>query len=46
LPGLEVGISASAIRQQVRAASGSQTPVDAVLPEAVSAYIRAHGLYR
>jgi nicotinate-nucleotide adenylyltransferase len=45
LPGLEVEISASEIREQVRAASGSLPPGRNLLPEAVSAYIRAHGLY-
>jgi nicotinate-nucleotide adenylyltransferase len=47
LPGLEIEISASEIREQARireqvvAASGGR----ALLPDAVSGYIRAHGLY-
>lgn len=46
LPGLEVEISASEIREQVRAAAGGRAPVRELLPAPVSAYIRAHGLYR
>ncbi len=46
LPGLQIDISASQIRDQVRAAEGSRLPGDELLPEAVSGYIRAHGLYR
>lgn len=48
LPGLEIEISASeiraqvGIREQVDAAAGDR----ALLPSAVSGYIRAHGLYR
>ncbi|MGA2806881.1 MAG: nicotinate (nicotinamide) nucleotide adenylyltransferase [Terracidiphilus sp.] len=45
LPGLQIDISASQIRDQVRAAEGSRVPGDKLLPEAVSAYIRAHSLY-
>lgn len=45
LPGLEVEISASEIREQVRAASGGRAPERELLPAPVSAYIRAHGLY-
>jgi nicotinate-nucleotide adenylyltransferase len=44
LPDLQIEISATQIREQVRADSGSQH--DALLPESVSAYIRAHDLYR
>ncbi|MGP8174536.1 MAG: nicotinate (nicotinamide) nucleotide adenylyltransferase [Terracidiphilus sp.] len=46
LPGLEVEISASEIREQVRAAAGGRAPERKLLPAPVSAYIRAHGLYR
>ncbi|MGA2084712.1 MAG: nicotinate (nicotinamide) nucleotide adenylyltransferase [Terracidiphilus sp.] len=46
LPGLEVEISASEIREQVRAAAGGRAPERELLPAPVSAYIRAHGLYR
>jgi nicotinate-nucleotide adenylyltransferase len=46
LPGLDVEISASRIRDQVRAAKGSQTAGHELLPDAVSDYIRFHGLYR
>jgi nicotinate-nucleotide adenylyltransferase len=46
LPGLQIDISASQIRDQVRAAEASRLPGDELLPEAVSAYIRAHNLYR
>jgi nicotinate-nucleotide adenylyltransferase len=44
LPGLEVEISASEIRRQLRAATRSRP--SALLPDAVSDYIRTHGLYR
>ena len=44
LPGLEIEISASQIRDQVRA-TGALPARPALLPDAVSAYIRAHGLY-
>jgi len=46
LPGLEVEISASEIREQVRAAAGGRAPERELLPAPVSAYIRAHGLCR
>ncbi len=52
LPGLEIEISASEIRDQLRvrelpqASSGGQTPEPAPLPAPVSEYIRAHNLYR
>ncbi|MGA2673665.1 MAG: nicotinate (nicotinamide) nucleotide adenylyltransferase [Terracidiphilus sp.] len=46
LPGLNVDVSATEIREQVRSASGSETAVHEVLPVAVSGYIRSHGLYR
>jgi len=42
LPGLQVDISASEIRGQIRA----NATAPALLPPSVSAYIRAHGLYR
>jgi nicotinate-nucleotide adenylyltransferase len=50
-PGLEVEISASEIREQMlireqARASPEPPPERALLPEAVSDYIRAHGLYR
>jgi nicotinate-nucleotide adenylyltransferase len=46
LPGLNVDVSATEIREQVRAASGSETAAHEVLSVAVSGYIRSHGLYR
>ena len=50
LPGLHVEISASQIRDQIRsragAASGTPALENALLPSAISDYIRAHGLYR
>jgi len=51
LPNVHVDVSASAIREQVRAAA-ERPEIDAdlkaprLLPSAVAAYIRAHGLYR
>ncbi|MGO9775910.1 MAG: nicotinate (nicotinamide) nucleotide adenylyltransferase [Terracidiphilus sp.] len=52
LPGLEIEISASEIREQMLireqacASAGAPPPVHALLPVPVSEYIRAHGLYR
>ncbi len=46
LPGLHVEISASRIREQVRGDSDAQPPGQELLPPAVAAYIRSHGLYR
>jgi nicotinate-nucleotide adenylyltransferase len=46
LPGLNVEISASQIREQIHAAQESRTGRDELLPDGVSAYIRSHGLYR
>jgi nicotinate-nucleotide adenylyltransferase len=46
LPGLHVEISASEIRRQVHAARGRQLAGHELLPEDVSEYIAAHGLYR
>jgi nicotinate-nucleotide adenylyltransferase len=46
LPELEIEISASEIRQQVRAAAGGLATERELLPALVSDYIRAHGLYR
>ena len=46
LPGLDVEISASGIREQARAGVGAIERGQGVLPEAVAEYIRAHGLYR
>jgi nicotinate-nucleotide adenylyltransferase len=46
LPGLHVEVSASEIRDQVRAASGEPAHARELLPAAVSDYIRSHGLYR
>jgi nicotinic acid mononucleotide adenylyltransferase len=54
LPGLEVEISASAvrgrIREQIREYEGAQNAANgldaSLLPEAVFDYIRGHGLYR
>ena len=45
LPGLEIEISASEIREQVRAVAGGRAPERELLPAPVSAYIRAHGIY-
>ena len=49
LPGLDIEISASQIRDQLRihtpACSDTQTPHPADLPAPVSEYIRAHSLY-
>ena len=42
LPGLDVEISASEIRSQLRGAEGA----GGLLPESVAEYVRAHGLYR
>jgi nicotinate-nucleotide adenylyltransferase len=44
LPGLDVEISATAIRQEVKRAA--DLGAGRLLPEAVAGYIRAHGLYR
>jgi nicotinate-nucleotide adenylyltransferase len=46
LPGLHIQISASAIRRRILADRESQPPGPELLPEAVTNYIRAHGLYR
>lgn len=46
LPGLEIEISASEIREQVRATAGSRPPGRELLPASVSAYIRSHRLYQ
>ena len=46
LPGLQVEISASKIREQVRGNSDAQPAGQELLPPAVAAFIRAHGLYR
>ncbi|MGH9598345.1 MAG: nicotinate (nicotinamide) nucleotide adenylyltransferase [Terracidiphilus sp.] len=46
LPGLDVEISASQIREQIRAARGDESQQRELLPGAVAAYVRAHGLYR
>lgn len=45
LPGLDIEISASEIREQIRAGTKPAT-AHRLLPEAVTAYIRNHGLYR
>jgi nicotinate-nucleotide adenylyltransferase len=51
MPGLEIEISASEIREQVRiqelgrAAEATRAPERELLPASVSEYIRAHGLY-
>jgi len=44
LPGLDVAISATAIREQLR--GGASAAAQAVLPASVAHYIREHGLYR
>jgi nicotinate-nucleotide adenylyltransferase len=46
LPGLHVDISASEIRAQVQAASGSPAAGRELMPKAVREYIARHGLYR
>jgi nicotinate-nucleotide adenylyltransferase len=46
LPGLDVEISASEIRSQVRSASDHRAPGQELLPASVAEYIRTHGLYR
>lgn len=51
LPGLDVEISASRIREWVRAGAGltgnrSKPHADALMPDAVADYIRSGGLYR
>jgi nicotinate-nucleotide adenylyltransferase len=46
LPGLNVEISASDIREQLRAAWGARTTGHDLLPDAVADYIRSHNLYR
>jgi nicotinate-nucleotide adenylyltransferase len=46
LPGLEIEISASDIRQQVSAALAGLCAEHNLLPETVCAYIARHGLYR
>jgi nicotinate-nucleotide adenylyltransferase len=43
LPGLDIQISASDVREKLRAAAGD---TGAWLPEAVADYVRRHGLYR
>jgi len=45
LPGLEIEISASEIREQLRAGVGGSGTKRALLPGSVSEYIHAHGLY-
>jgi nicotinate-nucleotide adenylyltransferase len=46
LPGLEIEISASDIREQARGGAGGSEPGRALVPGSVSEYIRAHGLYQ
>ncbi len=46
MPGLHVEISASEIRAQIHAASGSPAAGRDLVPKAVRAYIAQHGLYR
>jgi nicotinate-nucleotide adenylyltransferase len=46
LPGLEIEVSASEIRSQAQAAHGRLGTGHDLLPESVSDYIAAHGLYR
>jgi nicotinic acid mononucleotide adenylyltransferase len=45
LPGLHEEISATQIREQIRAAPSVLAGVHDVLPASVAAYIRSHGLY-
>ncbi len=46
LPGLHIEISATGIRDQVRAESGAAAAGQRVLPPAVAEYIRSRGLYQ
>lgn len=46
LPGLDIEISASEIRSQVRSASDDRAPGQELLPPSVADYIRSHRLYR
>ncbi len=46
LPGLDVEISASDLRRQIRSAREGLPPARELLPPAVVGYIRDHGLYR
>jgi nicotinate-nucleotide adenylyltransferase len=46
LPGLEVEISASAIRRRVQTQLRTATSARGLLPEPVAEYVRAHNLYR
>lgn len=46
LPGLDVEISASEIRRQVRCCADDPNATQNLLPSSVAEYIRAHGLYR
>lgn len=46
LPGLDIQISASDVREKLRAAAGDTATATAWLPEAVAEYVRQHGLYR
>lgn len=46
LPGLDVEISASQIREGVRAGDRREEREEALVPEAVAEYIRSRGLYR
>lgn len=46
LPGLDVEISASDIRAQVRSSAQNPAAARALLPSPVADYIRAHALYR
>jgi nicotinate-nucleotide adenylyltransferase len=46
LPGLDVEISASAIRRRIQSQLRAATGTRGLLPEAVTDYVRAHGLYR
>jgi nicotinic acid mononucleotide adenylyltransferase len=45
LPGLDVEISASQIREQLQAARGGAKPGCDALPPAVCGYIAQHSLY-
>jgi nicotinic acid mononucleotide adenylyltransferase len=46
LPDLDVEISASEIRNQVRSSDHNTAAAQSLLPRAVADYIRTHGLYR
>jgi nicotinate-nucleotide adenylyltransferase len=46
LPGLDIEVSASEVREKLRAAAGDAATARALLPEAVAEYVVMHALYR